>query len=107
MPVDPQLLVAFVLTTAVAMLVPGPDMLFILGCGIRNGPTAGLLATCGVALSEMIHVTLAAAGLTALFAPFLPPSRWCGSSALPTCSTWAFRRSARAVAPIWRRLRAA
>src|SRR4051794_16769806 len=65
--VDGQLLVAFVVTTAVAMIVPGPDMLFILGCGIRGGPRAGLLATCGVATSETIHVALAAAGLTALF----------------------------------------
>ncbi|WP_041290390.1 LysE family translocator [Kribbella flavida] len=66
--VDPQLLVAFVVTTAVAMVVPGPDMLFVLGCGIRGGARAGLLATCGVATSEAIHVALAAAGLTALFA---------------------------------------
>lgn len=64
---DQGLLVAFVVTTAVAMLVPGPDMLFILGCGLRGGPRAGLLATCGVATSETIHVLLAAAGLTALF----------------------------------------
>jgi len=62
-----HLLVAFVVTTAVAMIVPGPDMLFVLGCGIRGGPRAGLLATCGVATSETIHVALAAAGLTALF----------------------------------------
>jgi len=65
--VDTHLLLAFVVTTAVAMIVPGPDMLFILGCGIRGGPRAGLLATCGVATSETIHVVLAAAGLTALF----------------------------------------
>jgi threonine/homoserine/homoserine lactone efflux protein len=65
--VDTHLLLAFVVTTAVAMIVPGPDMLFILGCGIRSGPRAGLLATCGVATSETIHVALAAAGLTALF----------------------------------------
>ncbi|TCC45425.1 LysE family translocator [Kribbella pittospori] len=65
--VNGHLLVAFVVTTAVAMIVPGPDMLFILGCGIRGGARAGLLATCGVATSETIHVALAAAGLTALF----------------------------------------
>lgn len=67
MVVDHQLLAAFVVTTAVAMIVPGPDMLFVLGCGIRGGPRAGLLATCGVATSEAIHVALAAAGLVALF----------------------------------------
>lgn len=67
MAIDPQLLVAFVVTTAVAMVVPGPDMLFVLGCGARGGPKAGLLATCGVAVSEVIHVALAAVGLAALF----------------------------------------
>jgi threonine/homoserine/homoserine lactone efflux protein len=68
MPIDPHLLLAFTLTTIVAMVAPGPDMLFILGCGMRGGPRAGLLATAGVATSEVVHVTVAAAGLAALFA---------------------------------------
>jgi len=68
MPIDSHLLVLFTVTTLVAMITPGPDMLFVLGCGIRGGPRAGLLATAGVATSEAIHVALAAAGLTALFA---------------------------------------
>src|SRR5439155_4194213 len=68
MPVDPHLLLAFVVTTIIAMVTPGPDMLFILGCGMRGGPKAGLLATAGVATSEAIHVAVAAAGLAALFA---------------------------------------
>ncbi|MFJ7212524.1 LysE family translocator [Amycolatopsis sp. NPDC098790] len=68
MPVDPHLLVAFVVTTMIAMITPGPDVLFILGCGMRGGPKAGLLATAGVATSEAIHVAVAAAGLAALFA---------------------------------------
>jgi threonine/homoserine/homoserine lactone efflux protein len=68
MPVDPHLLLAFVVTTMIAMVVPGPDMLFVLGCGMRGGPRAGLLATAGVATSEAIHVAVAAAGLAALFA---------------------------------------
>ena len=67
MPISAHLLVLFVATTAVAMITPGPDMLFILGCGMRGGPRAGLLATAGVATSEAIHVTVAAAGLAALF----------------------------------------
>ncbi|GAA3395249.1 LysE family translocator [Cryptosporangium minutisporangium] len=68
MPIDPHLLALFTLTTIVAMITPGPDMLFVLGCGMRGGPRAGLLATAGVATSEAVHVTLAAVGLTALFA---------------------------------------
>ncbi|ACU74495.1 Lysine exporter protein (LYSE/YGGA) [Catenulispora acidiphila DSM 44928] len=68
MPIDLHLLTLFVLTTAVACLAPGPDMLFVLGVGMRGGPRAGLLATTGIATSEVIHVTVAAAGLTAFFA---------------------------------------
>jgi threonine/homoserine/homoserine lactone efflux protein len=68
MPIPSHLLAAFLLTTSIAMISPGPDMMFILGCGLRGGPRAGLLATAGVATSEAIHVTLAAVGLAALFA---------------------------------------
>ncbi|GAA0579026.1 LysE family translocator [Actinomadura livida] len=68
MPVDADLLTLFLLTSIVAMVIPGPDMLFVLGCGMRGGARAGLLATAGVATSEAIHVAVAAVGLAALFA---------------------------------------
>jgi threonine/homoserine/homoserine lactone efflux protein len=67
MPIDQRLLALFTVATIIAMLTPGPDMLFVLGCGMRGGPRAGLLATAGVATSEAIHVAVAAAGLAALF----------------------------------------
>ncbi|MGH3243770.1 MAG: LysE family translocator, partial [Spirillospora sp.] len=68
MPVDPHVLAVFFATSIVAMVIPGPDMLFILGCGMRGGARAGLLATAGVATSEAVHVAVAAVGLAALFA---------------------------------------
>ncbi|MFE9106154.1 LysE family translocator [Actinomadura geliboluensis] len=68
MPIDPHLLALFFATSVVAMVIPGPDMLFVLGCGMRGGARAGLLATAGVATSEAVHVAVAAAGLAALFA---------------------------------------
>jgi threonine/homoserine/homoserine lactone efflux protein len=68
MPIEQHVLVMFILTTIVAMLAPGPDMLFVLGAAMRGGPRAGLLATAGVATSEAVHIAVAAAGLTALFA---------------------------------------
>jgi threonine/homoserine/homoserine lactone efflux protein len=64
---DLHVLLAFTAVTTVAMITPGPDMLFVLGCGLRGGPRAGLLATAGIATSEAIHVAVAAAGLAALF----------------------------------------
>jgi threonine/homoserine/homoserine lactone efflux protein len=65
-----SLLVAFLVTTTIAMVVPGPDMLFVLAIGLRGGPRLALLATSGVATGEAIHITLAAAGLSALFLTF-------------------------------------
>lgn len=54
---DTHLLALFLAATAIAMIAPGPDMLFVMGCGMRGGPRAGLLATAGVATSEAIHIT--------------------------------------------------
>jgi threonine/homoserine/homoserine lactone efflux protein len=64
------LLIAFLVTTTIAMVVPGPDMLFVLAVGLRGGPKLALLATSGVATGEAVHITLAAAGLSALFLTF-------------------------------------
>lgn len=50
------------------MIAPGPDMMFVLATGARGGPRAGLLATLGVASSEVVQITAVAAGLSALFA---------------------------------------
>jgi threonine/homoserine/homoserine lactone efflux protein len=61
-PANQHLFALFLITASVAMISPGPDMVFILGCGMRGGPRAGLLATAGVATSEIVHITLAAAG---------------------------------------------
>ena len=68
MPIDQHLFAFFLGTTVIAMISPGPDMLFILGCGMRGGSRAGLLATAGVATSETVHITVAAAGLATFFA---------------------------------------
>jgi threonine/homoserine/homoserine lactone efflux protein len=68
--VNTQLLIAFLITTTIAMVLPGPDMLFVLATGLRGGPRLALLATSGVASGEAIHISLAAAGLSALFLTF-------------------------------------
>lgn len=63
-----HLLILYVIAVFLAMIAPGPDMMFVLATGARGGPRAGLLAALGVASSEVIHITAAAAGLSALFA---------------------------------------
>jgi threonine/homoserine/homoserine lactone efflux protein len=49
-------------------LTPGPDMLFVIGAGASRGHRAGVLAALGVSLGCLLHVALAAAGLSALLA---------------------------------------
>ena len=68
-----QLLIAFLVTTTVAMIVPGPDMLYVLAKGLGGGRRLALLATTGVATGEAVHILVAAAGLSALFLA-MPPA---------------------------------
>ena len=63
-----HLLALYVVVVFVAMIAPGPDMMFVLATGARGGARAGLLATLGVATSEIVQITAVAAGLSALFA---------------------------------------
>lgn len=63
-----HLLALYVAVVFVAMVAPGPDMMFVLASGVRGGPRVGFLAAVGVASSEVVHIAAAAAGLSALFA---------------------------------------
>jgi len=42
------------------MIAPGPDMMFVLATGARGGARGGLLATLGVASSEVVQITAVA-----------------------------------------------
>jgi threonine/homoserine/homoserine lactone efflux protein len=66
--VSAHLLLLYVPAVFLAMIAPGPDMMFILATGMRGNARAGLLATAGVATSEIVQITAVAAGLSALFA---------------------------------------
>ena len=65
---NPHLLGLYLVAVFLAMIAPGPDMMFVLAVGARGGPRAGLMATVGVASSEIVQITAVAAGLSALFA---------------------------------------
>jgi threonine/homoserine/homoserine lactone efflux protein len=86
----------------VAMIAPGPDMMFVLATGTRGGPRAGLFATLGVAASEVVQITAVAAGLSALFAA-APTAftvlRLCGAAYLLYLGIQALR-SARRGSPV-------
>jgi threonine/homoserine/homoserine lactone efflux protein len=66
--VNAHVVALYVAAVFLAMIAPGPDMMFVLATGMRGGARAGLLAMLGVVSSEMAQITAVAAGLSALFA---------------------------------------
>lgn len=56
----------FVGASLVLCLVPGPDMLFLLGRTIAQGRAAGLCAALGINLGAYVHLLAAVTGLSAL-----------------------------------------
>jgi threonine/homoserine/homoserine lactone efflux protein len=97
-----HLLALYVAAVFLAMIAPGPDMMFVLATGARGGPRAGLLATLGVVTSEIIQISAVAAGLAALFAA-APAAftvlRLCGAAYLLYLGVQALR-SARRGSPL-------
>jgi threonine/homoserine/homoserine lactone efflux protein len=61
-------LALFAAAALLVNLTPGPDMLFVAGSGAAHGRRAGLLAALGVSAGCMLHIALAAVGLSALLA---------------------------------------
>ncbi len=66
MPVEPQVLGAFVLAVAALVLSPGPDTVLILRYTVAGGRRAGLATVAGVQLGLLAHTAAAAAGLSLL-----------------------------------------
>jgi threonine/homoserine/homoserine lactone efflux protein len=100
--VNTHLLALYVLAVFLAMIAPGPDMMFVLAVGARGGPRAGLMATLGVASSEIVQITAVAAGLSALFAAApaaFTALRLCGAAYLLYLGVQALR-SARRGSPL-------
>ena len=59
------------LFAAAALLVnltPGPDMLFVIGNSLAHGRRAGLAAALGIGAGCLLHIAMAAVGLSALIA---------------------------------------
>jgi len=57
----------FAATALVMVLTPGPNMIYLVSRSISQGPRAGVVSLFGVVCAFLVHMTAAAAGLTALF----------------------------------------
>jgi threonine/homoserine/homoserine lactone efflux protein len=102
--VNGHLLILYVVAVFLAMIAPGPDMMFVLAVGARGGPRPGLLAALGAATSEVVQITAVAAGLSALFAAApaaFTALRACGAAYLLYLGVQALRSARRGgAAPI-------
>lgn len=63
---EPALLVAFIAAGLLLNITPGADFVFISASGMRGGPRIGMAAALGVNLGIVVHVAMAAAGLSAV-----------------------------------------
>jgi threonine/homoserine/homoserine lactone efflux protein len=102
MPLDPDLLRLYVVAVTVLVLIPGPDTLLVLTRSISQGRPAGLVATAGITLGNLIHTVAASAGVSALIAadPMLFDAlRLVGASYL----VWIGAKSLKEAVVLWRR----
>lgn len=64
---DAPLLGAFLLLTLGILIVPGPDVLYVMARSLGQGKRAGLLSVIGIGGGVLVHTVLAAFGLSRLF----------------------------------------
>jgi threonine/homoserine/homoserine lactone efflux protein len=56
----------FILTALALLAIPGPAVLYVVSRSIDQGRTAGLASVAGITTGTIVHVTLAAIGLSSL-----------------------------------------
>jgi len=61
-------LLLFVTASLALIVVPGPDMIFILTRGVSQGRPAGLVSAAGVCSGNLVHTAFATVGLSAILA---------------------------------------
>ena len=64
--VELPIMAAFALAVLVAIAVPGPDALLVLGNTLSHGKRGGVLTALGVCLGYGVHILAALLGLTAI-----------------------------------------
>lgn len=75
-----ETLATFAATAVVFCAVPGPNVLYIVMRTLSEGRSAGVASVLGVATAGVVHVTLAAVGLSALLASSAElPTTWSAS----------------------------
>jgi threonine/homoserine/homoserine lactone efflux protein len=97
---DPHSLLLFVGAGLLLNVTPGPDLLYILGRSVGQGRAAGVISALGIGAGCLVHVLLAALGLSAIL--LAQPRaydlvRWAGALYLVVIGVKALRSSAGAL----------
>lgn len=95
-------LLLFAASAVALVLIPGPNLVYIVTRSIEAGPRAGVASVLGVEAGALVHVTAAAAGLSALLASSdvaFEAVRWAGVAYLVYLGVRALRSSADPEAP--------
>ena len=58
----------FIISALVLLLIPGPAVLYVVGCSVEHGRRAGLVSALGIHTATLVHVLAAVLGLSALLA---------------------------------------
>ncbi|WP_344494070.1 LysE family translocator [Nonomuraea monospora] len=66
--ISPATFALFLTTSAVLVLIPGPNHLYITARGLSQGRAAGLVSALGVEVGTLLHIAAAAAGLSYVIA---------------------------------------
>ncbi len=68
MPVDPAILIAFLIAASAIVVSPGPDTVLIIRYTMTSGGRIGMVTMAGVQIGLAIHTIAAAAGLSIIVA---------------------------------------
>ena len=68
LPVEPAVLLAFMVPATATVVSPGPDTMLVLRYALGSGTRAGLAAVAGVQLGLAVHTLLAVAGISVIIA---------------------------------------
>ena len=63
---DTATLAVFAVAAVTLLVIPGPAVLCIVGRSVGQGRAAGLASVCGIHVGSLLHVAVAALGLSAL-----------------------------------------
>src|SRR5262245_53869762 len=65
---DPTRLAAFCTAALALVLIPGPNLIYLVTRSVAQGRRAGLISALGVETGTLVHISAAAFGLSALIA---------------------------------------